>query len=82
MIVVTWCHRVLQPDEASLKPSERMLLDKICDAYYLPAWCSVADYKKLFGEDCIVWHQGSSTSPPQMHSMWALHVVVVPCCSA
>lgn len=50
MIVVTWCHRVLQPGEASLSPNERMLLDKICDAYYLPAWCSVADYQRLFGE--------------------------------
>lgn len=47
---MTWCHRVLQPDEPSLKPAERMLLDKICDAYYLPAWCSVADYEKLFGK--------------------------------
>jgi hypothetical protein len=50
VIVVTWCHRVLQPGEASLNPNERMLLDKICDAYYLPAWCSVADYQRLFGE--------------------------------
>jgi hypothetical protein len=52
VIVVTWCHRVLQPGEASLNPNERMLLDKICDAYYLPAWCSVADYQRLFGE-CV-----------------------------
>lgn len=48
VIVVTWCHRVLEPGEPSLKPNERMLLDKICDAYYLPAWCSVADYQRLF----------------------------------
>lgn len=24
------------------------MLDRICEAYYLPAWCSVADYKRLF----------------------------------
>ena len=23
------------------------LLDRICDAYYLPAWCSVADYARI-----------------------------------
>ena len=27
---------------------EQALLDRICEAYYLPAWCSVADYKRLF----------------------------------
>lgn len=54
VIVVTWCHRVLQPGEPSLKPNERMLLDKICDAYYLPAWCSVAEYQRLFGESVVL----------------------------
>ncbi len=49
VIVVTWCHRVLRPGE-SLTPDEAALLDRICEAYYLPAWCSVADYQKLFGE--------------------------------
>jgi hypothetical protein len=50
VLVVTWCHRVLAPGEAALKPEEQALLDRICEAYYLPAWCSVADYEKLFGE--------------------------------
>lgn len=49
VIVVTWCHRVLRPGE-SLTPDEAALLDRICEAYYLPAWCSVADYQKLFEE--------------------------------
>ncbi|KAG2498726.1 hypothetical protein HYH03_003466 [Edaphochlamys debaryana] len=53
IIVVTWCHRVLAPGE-SLKPDEVSLLDRICEAYYLPAWCSVADYQKLFEEKGIV----------------------------
>ncbi|CAJ1934119.1 unnamed protein product [Sphenostylis stenocarpa] len=47
IIIVTWCHRDLGPDEQSLQPWEQDLLKKICDAYYLPAWCSAADYLKL-----------------------------------
>ncbi|KAL6001817.1 Gamma-tocopherol methyltransferase, chloroplastic [Asimina triloba] len=43
IIIVTWCHRDLLPSE-SLKPEEQKLLSKICNAYYLPAWCSAADY--------------------------------------
>lgn len=50
VLIVTWCHRVLQPGEAGLKPEEQALLDRICEAYYLPAWCSIADYQQLFGE--------------------------------
>lgn len=48
VIVVTWCHRVLGLEESQLKPEEQELLDRICEAYYLPAWCSVADYERLF----------------------------------
>ncbi|KAH9321127.1 hypothetical protein KI387_015766 [Taxus chinensis] len=47
IIIVTWCHRDLLPGEVSLKPSEQELLDKICSAFYLPAWCSGADYVNL-----------------------------------
>ncbi|KAL0347199.1 UNVERIFIED_CONTAM: putative tocopherol O-methyltransferase, chloroplastic [Sesamum calycinum] len=47
IIIVTWCHRDLSPSEESLRPEEKQLLKKICDAYYLPAWCSTADYVKL-----------------------------------
>ncbi|MCL7023847.1 hypothetical protein MKW94_030508 [Papaver nudicaule] len=47
IIIVTWCHRDLLPTEKSLKPEEKQLLDKICDAYYLPAWCSTAEYVEL-----------------------------------
>eukprot|EP01018_Ginkgo_biloba_P007655 Gb_16186 [translate_table: standard] len=47
IIIVTWCHRDLLPGEVALQPSEQELLDKICAAYYLPAWCSTADYVKL-----------------------------------
>ena len=48
VIVVTWCHRELSAGETSLRPEEEDLLRKICDAYYLPAWCSAGDYKDLF----------------------------------
>ncbi|KAM7463539.1 hypothetical protein LguiA_031660 [Lonicera macranthoides] len=47
IIIVTWCHRDLSPSEESLKTDEKELLNKICDSFYLPAWCSTADYVKL-----------------------------------
>ncbi|KAF5450606.1 hypothetical protein F2P56_030940 [Juglans regia] len=47
IIIVTWCHRDLAPSEESLQPWEKELLNKICNSYYLPAWCSTADYVKL-----------------------------------
>ncbi|KAK9144143.1 hypothetical protein Sjap_004046 [Stephania japonica] len=47
IIIVTWCHRNLSPDETSLQPQEEELLKKICNAFYLPKWCSAADYVKL-----------------------------------
>ncbi|KAH6802632.1 gamma-tocopherol methyltransferase [Perilla frutescens var. frutescens] len=47
IIIVTWCHRDLSPSEESLRQEEKDLLNKICSAYYLPAWCSTADYVKL-----------------------------------
>ncbi|KAK9120382.1 hypothetical protein Syun_017999 [Stephania yunnanensis] len=47
IIIVTWCHRNLSPDEASLQPHEEELLKRICNAFYLPKWCSAADYVKL-----------------------------------
>ncbi|XP_020528915.1 probable tocopherol O-methyltransferase, chloroplastic [Amborella trichopoda] len=47
IIIVTWCHRDLSPYEESLRPEEIYLLNRICDAYYLPAWCSMADYVNL-----------------------------------
>lgn len=47
IIIVTWCHRDLGPGEESLEEWEQNLLNKICDAYYLPAWCSTTDYVRL-----------------------------------
>ncbi|XWS58698.1 hypothetical protein CRYUN_Cryun08bG0056900 [Craigia yunnanensis] len=47
IIIVTWCHRDLGPNEESLQPWEKKLLNRICNAYYLPEWCSTADYVKL-----------------------------------
>uniref|UniRef100_A0A0D9VJX1 Methyltransferase type 11 domain-containing protein n=1 Tax=Leersia perrieri TaxID=77586 RepID=A0A0D9VJX1_9ORYZ len=47
IIIVTWCHRDLDPSEESLKPDELNLLKRICDAYYLPDWCSPSDYVKI-----------------------------------
>lgn len=47
IIILTWCHRDLSPSEESLKPEEKKLLKKICDAYYLKT-CSRANYVQLF----------------------------------
>lgn len=47
IIIVTWCHRDLSPSEESLRQEEKDLLNRICSAYYLPAWCSTADYVKF-----------------------------------
>lgn len=47
IIIVTWCHRDLSQSEDSLKPDEITLLNKICNAYYLPEWCSPSDYVKI-----------------------------------
>ena len=47
IIIVTWCHRDLQPGETELTKSELRLLRKINRAYYLPQWCSVQDYVDL-----------------------------------
>jgi len=47
VIIVTWCHRMLEDGEEALGEDEQSLLDRICDAYYLPAWCSIGDYKEI-----------------------------------
>jgi tocopherol O-methyltransferase len=47
ILIVTWCHRVLEAGETALKPDEEALLKDICSAYYLPAWCSIADYARI-----------------------------------
>jgi tocopherol O-methyltransferase len=44
IIIVTWCHRDLEPGETSLTKKEVRLLRQINRAYYLPRWCSVSDY--------------------------------------
>ena len=48
VLLVTWCHRDLAAQESELQGWEKSLLDLINAAYYLPAWCSVADYVDLF----------------------------------
>ena len=47
---MAWCHRDLAPDEQALSEREERLLGTINRAYYLPRWCSTADYKKFAGE--------------------------------
>eukprot|EP00640_Fibrocapsa_japonica_P003279 CAMPEP_0113935140 /NCGR_PEP_ID=MMETSP1339-20121228/2358_1 /TAXON_ID=94617 /ORGANISM="Fibrocapsa japonica" /LENGTH=316 /DNA_ID=CAMNT_0000937191 /DNA_START=229 /DNA_END=1179 /DNA_ORIENTATION=- /assembly_acc=CAM_ASM_000762 len=47
ILIVTWCHRDLEEGETSLTGKEQKLLARINRAYYLPDWCSVADYVTL-----------------------------------
>ena len=47
LILVAWTHRDLVAGEAELRPEEQRLLRRISRAYYLPRWCSVADYTRL-----------------------------------
>ena len=47
VIIVTWCHRDLEAGEEGLRPREERLLRTINRAFYLPRWCSVADYVGL-----------------------------------
>lgn len=50
IIIVTWCHRDLEP----LNPKEERLLARINRAYYLPRWCSTGDYIRLLeAEGCV-----------------------------
>ncbi|KAI5067555.1 hypothetical protein GOP47_0018083 [Adiantum capillus-veneris] len=44
ILIVTWCHRELQANETALTSKEQELLDKICESYYLPAWCTASKY--------------------------------------
>ena len=51
ILIVTWCHRNLEENETELAEDEKKLLKRICDAYYLPAWCSSDDYVKLMKDE-------------------------------
>ena len=42
------CCRNLEEGETELKGNEKLLLDLICKAYYLPEWCSINDYRAIF----------------------------------
>jgi tocopherol O-methyltransferase len=46
IILVTWCCRALAPGE-KLSADEQTLLDRICAAYFLPAWCSIDRYREI-----------------------------------
>ena len=54
IIVVAWCHRDLDAGETSLTQKEERLLRRINRAYYLPRWCSAADYRSLAAEYGLV----------------------------
>jgi len=54
VLIVTWCHRELTPENPQLSESEQALLDRICEAYYLPKWCSIADYARIAEEEGLV----------------------------
>ena len=66
VLVVTWCHRVLRDGEAALPADEQFLLDRICDAYYLPAWCSAGDGSSL-PSPYLQLHFGFTSASLQLH---------------
>ena len=47
IIMVTCCHRNLNPSETSLKPDEQRLLKRISDAYCLADWFLPSDYVSI-----------------------------------
>lgn len=47
IIIVTWCHRELENDESELGEKETKLLNKINNAYFLPAWVPASNYVSL-----------------------------------
>ena len=48
--------RNLEEGETRLKDNEQRLLDQICESYYLPAWCSLDDYRRIFeAQGLQVW---------------------------
>ncbi|KAK2077149.1 hypothetical protein QBZ16_004783 [Prototheca wickerhamii] len=50
VVLVTWCHRNLEPGEKALTAWEQRLLRLISRVYYLPPWCSLDDYRRIFDE--------------------------------
>lgn len=63
VVLVTWCHRDLRPGESQLNRVERLILGIINRCYYLPKWCSVADYVGLFQEDGMTNIKRSDWTP-------------------
>lgn len=54
VVIVTWCTRDLAPGETGLKPNEQALLRRINRAFFLPAWCSGAQYASLLSDKGLV----------------------------
>ena len=54
ILIATWCHRILREGEKTLPEDELQLLDRICEGYYLPRWCSVAEYARLCADEGLV----------------------------
>lgn len=52
IVLVAWCHR--QSSHAPLSAEEDRMLARISDAFYLPQWCSVDDYRRLASEHGLI----------------------------
>lgn len=68
------CCRNLEEGETDLRGNEKLLLDLICKAYYLPQWCSINDYRAIFEAEGL---QVRSTAAVQgcrvPHGLQTLH---------
>jgi hypothetical protein len=54
---------------AAAAVSLQALLDRINEAYYLPDWCSIADYQQLFGERSPNSSHSQSTAAQRLLSV-------------
>lgn len=54
-------------DTECMAPEEVVALFRICEAYYLPAWCSIADYERLMRD------QGMQARCPPLRLCCILH---------
>jgi hypothetical protein len=67
---------VLEEGEKALPDREQKLLDRICDAYYLPAWCSIADYERLMQESGMQVPRGDFAVDGCQCSAWRITMYI------
>ena len=68
------CCRNLEAGETELRGNEKVLLDLICKAYYLPQWCSINDYIEIFEAEVLqVCYLATAQSCRMVHDLQLWH---------